>query len=104
LHIPLVFSLLDIPECTITPKEVDDEMMLVCEVTSNPAQVDFQWMLDNNTYPEKVQNKGLLSSITLIASPEFFGKYKCFANNSIGMSAPCERVISGKTSIYYFIL
>lgn len=85
----------DIPECTISPKEVDDEMMLVCEVESNPAQVDFAWMLDNSTYLEKVQSKGLSSSITLIASPEFFGKYKCFANNSIGMSAPCERVISG---------
>ncbi|XP_035702985.1 uncharacterized protein LOC110843952 isoform X6 [Folsomia candida] len=88
------FNVQYIPECTISPKEVDDEMMLVCEVESNPAQVDFAWMLDNSTYLEKVQSKGLSSSITLIASPEFFGKYKCFANNSIGMSAPCERVIS----------
>ncbi len=54
-------------------------------------------MLDNNTYTEKIINKGLTSSITLIASPEYFGKYRCFANNTIGMSASaCERVISGK--------
>jgi hypothetical protein len=65
-------------------------------VNANPGVVDFQWMLDNSTYTEKIISKGLTSSITLIASPEYFGKYKCFANNSIGMSAPCERVISGK--------
>lgn len=82
-------------------------MLLVCEVDANPAQVDFHWMLDNATYPEKVHSKGLSSSITLIASPEFFGKYKCQVNNSIGTSAPCERVISGNLiqnlfTLYYY--
>jgi len=73
----------------------------VCEVNANPGVVDFQWMLDNSTYTEKIASKGLTSSITLIASPEYFGKYKCFANNSIGMSAPCERVISGKRELHF---
>lgn len=70
-------------------------MLLVCEVEANPAEVDFLWMLENNTYTENVKNKGLTSTITLIASPEKYGKYKCFANNSIGMSTPCERAITG---------
>ncbi|ODM99879.1 Hemicentin-1 [Orchesella cincta] len=83
------------PECTITPKEEDDDMLLVCEVEANPGEVDFLWMLENRTYSENVKNKGLSSTITLIASPDNFGKYRCFANNSIGISAPCERVISG---------
>lgn len=71
-------------------------MLLVCEVQANPGEVDFIWMLDNRTYTENVKNKGMSSSITLIANPDYFGNYKCFANNSIGMSSACERVISGK--------
>ena len=86
----------DAPECKITQKETDDALLLVCEVEANPSVVDFQWMLDNGTYDANIVNKGPTSTISLIASPEYFGKYKCFANNSIGMSVPCERVISGK--------
>ncbi|CAG7834604.1 unnamed protein product [Allacma fusca] len=83
------------PECTITQKESDDALLLVCEVEANPGVVDFQWMLDNGTYDANIVNKGRTSTISLISTPEYFGKYKCFANNSIGLSVPCERVISG---------
>ncbi len=76
-------------------------MLLVCEVQANPGEVDFIWMLDNRTYTENVKNKGMSSSITLIANPDYFGNYKCFANNSIGMSSACERVISGKAIKFF---
>lgn len=91
------------PECSITRKEEGDDMLLVCVVEANPGEVDFMWMLENRTYTENVKTSGLSSSITLIASPDNFGTYKCYANNSIGMSAACERYINSKTFSYKFL-
>ena len=88
----------DIPECTITTEEVNDDRILVCSAKANPGIVDFHWWLGNATYddPDNVVKKGLRSELKLINSPEYFGNYKCFANNSVGMSNSCEFIISGK--------
>ncbi|XP_046400692.1 uncharacterized protein LOC124166984 isoform X2 [Ischnura elegans] len=87
------------PECGITQTEVNGKLVLICRASANPAEVDFFWRIkngsENETVEENVESGGPLSSIlTLETRVENFRTYLCFANNSVGMSIPCERDVT----------
>ncbi|XP_071450004.1 uncharacterized protein nrm [Hetaerina americana] len=87
------------PECGITQTEVNGKLVLICRASANPGEVDFFWRIkngsENETVEENVESGGPLSSIlTLETRVENFRTYLCFANNSVGMSIPCERDVT----------
>ncbi|KAG8232214.1 hypothetical protein J437_LFUL010516, partial [Ladona fulva] len=87
------------PECGITQTEVKGKLVLICRASANPEEVDFFWRIkngsENETVEENVESVGPLSSVlTLETRVENFRTYLCFANNSVGMSIPCERDVT----------
>jgi hypothetical protein len=91
----------DKPECAITQREVEGKLVLICNASANPTDVDFMWKIknENETIEENVETKGLVSILTLESRSENFRTYLCFANNSVGMSIPCERDITGQSPL-----
>lgn len=89
---------LDKPECGINKKEVEGKVVLECTATANPQEVDFIWKIknENETIEEHIEKNGLQSILTLETRVENFRTYLCFANNSVGVSIPCEMDVSGK--------
>lgn len=85
------------PECGITQSEVNGKPVLICQAHANPTEVDFTWKIknENETVEDFIENRGLQSHLTLESRIENFRTYLCFANNSIGMSIPCERDVTG---------
>ncbi|XP_075211629.1 neuromusculin isoform X3 [Lycorma delicatula] len=85
------------PECGITQTEKDGKIVLICTAKANPPEVDFTWRIknENETIEENVEKKGLKSYLTLDTRVENFRTYLCFTNNSVGMSIPCERDVTG---------
>lgn len=92
------FPISDRPECGITKKEVDGKLVLVCQAHANPPEVDFSWKIknENETIEDNIEKSGLQSLLTLETRVENFRTYLCFANNSVGMSIPCEMDVTGK--------
>ncbi|CAB3363001.1 Hypothetical predicted protein [Cloeon dipterum] len=84
------------PECAITQREMEGKLVLICNASANPTDVDFTWKIknENETIEENVETRGLVSILTLESRVENFRTYLCFANNSVGMSIPCERDIT----------
>ncbi|XP_059487903.1 uncharacterized protein LOC132203822 isoform X4 [Neocloeon triangulifer] len=84
------------PECAITQREVHGKLVLICNASANPTEVDFTWKIknENETIEENIETNGLTSMLTLESRVENFRTYLCFANNSVGMSIPCERDIT----------
>ncbi|XP_067007165.1 nephrin isoform X1 [Anabrus simplex] len=85
------------PECGITQTEMDGKLVLTCTANANPPEVDFTWRIknENDTIEENVEKKGHQSQLTLESYVENFRTYLCFANNSVGVSIPCERDVTG---------
>ncbi|XP_024084206.1 hemicentin-1 isoform X2 [Cimex lectularius] len=88
------------PECGITKKEVEGKLVLICQALANPAEVDFTWKIknENETIEDNIEKNGLQSLLTLETRVESFRTYLCFANNSVGMSIPCEMDVTGSIS------
>lgn len=88
------------PECGIIKKEVDGKLSLECSVIANPQDVDFTWKIknENETIEEHIEKGHLQSILTLETRVENFRTYLCFANNSVGVSIPCEMDVSGSMS------
>ncbi|XP_013161702.1 PREDICTED: hemicentin-1 isoform X3 [Papilio xuthus] len=87
-----------VPECGIKQIEKDGEQLLVCTAHANPAEVSFKWKLKNDNdsiTDERIWQSGLQSFLRLSTSVEVYRTYKCYANNSVGVSEPCERGVEG---------
>nr|CAD7590846.1 unnamed protein product [Timema genevievae] len=84
------------PQCGITQSDQDGKLVLVCTADANPTDVDFTWRIknENDTIEENIEKRGLQSFLTLDTYVETFRTYLCFANNSVGMSIPCERDVT----------
>ncbi|TRY71608.1 hypothetical protein TCAL_03134, partial [Tigriopus californicus] len=86
------------PECQIEQNEDDGYIVLTCEALANPEEVTFGWHRVNATVlDEDVTSNGLISQVRLDPSPDNFGTYYCYVNNSIGAGQPCEIDVQGKT-------
>lgn len=79
------------------------DIVLVCEVSANPTDVQFAWAQGNETLPStSAQVKGVKSFLTVAPNPDNFGAYYCFANNSVGpASRACVIEVSGNTILVY---
>ncbi|XP_063245039.1 hemicentin-1 [Bacillus rossius redtenbacheri] len=84
------------PECAISQTDMAGKLVLVCTVHANPTDVDFTWRIknENDTIEENIEKKGLQSHLTLDSYIENFRTYVCFANNSVGVSIPCEQDVT----------
>ena len=76
-------------------RKVEGKTRIICEVTANPKLVDFTWMLNNATLTADLVHMGLQSILTVDAAAHTTGVYFCYANNSAGVSTPCEINIEG---------
>ncbi|XP_059086618.1 uncharacterized protein LOC131883222 isoform X2 [Tigriopus californicus] len=84
------------PECQIEQNEDDGYIVLTCEALANPEEVTFGWHRVNATVlDEDVTSNGLISQVRLDPSPDNFGTYYCYVNNSIGAGQPCEIDVQG---------
>ncbi|XP_013145692.1 PREDICTED: uncharacterized protein LOC106108902 isoform X4 [Papilio polytes] len=99
----LYLDVLFVPECGIKQIEKDGEQLLVCTAHANPAEVSFSWRLkeENDSLAEEPARgeeaswqRGLQSFLRLRAVPRY-RTYQCRANNSVGVSEPCERGVPG---------
>ncbi|XP_076329974.1 hemicentin-2-like [Tachypleus tridentatus] len=85
------------PECILYQRKNDKKQTtLVCEAQSNPSNVSFTWMKDNQTFEELVVSRETRSIITVPENTsKYFGTYHCIANNSVGESVPCSFQVTG---------
>lgn len=89
------------PECGITQSEIDGFQVLICTANANPTEVTFTWKIKNDNdslTDEVIRQHGLQSHLRLSTSVGQFRTYLCFANNSVGISIPCERDVTGPIS------
>lgn len=93
------------PECGITQTESSGRQVLICTAHANPGQVDFTWRIknENETVDDPIENRGLESYLTLESRVDNFRTYLCYANNSVGMSVPCERDVTGVLALIDFL-
>ncbi|XP_028027603.1 hemicentin-1 isoform X4 [Bombyx mandarina] len=90
----VLLDVLYIPECGIQQTNIDGEQVLVCSAKANPAEVSFMWKLKNDNdslTDEKIWQAGTQSYLRLSPGVDVYRTYLCFANNSVGVSRPCER-------------
>nr|XP_037875884.1 uncharacterized protein LOC101737333 [Bombyx mori] len=90
----VLLDVLYIPECGIQQTNIDGEQVLVCSAKANPAEVSFMWKLKNvndSLTDEKIWQAGTQSYLRLSPGVDVYRTYLCFANNSVGVSRPCER-------------
>lgn len=94
---------LDAPECSITTAEKDGSPALVCTAHANPQEVTFTWKVresnDTSIESANIIQEGLRSYLILDSSVDR-RTYLCYANNSVGISVPCERDVAGKEIIF----
>lgn len=91
------YLLSDKPECNIKQIEDDGYILLSCESRANPEDVTFGWRKENETIAEEdFEQEGLISELRLEPSPESFGTYFCYVNNSVGPGEPCEIDVQGE--------
>lgn len=86
------------PSCTIETVEYDGVSTLECTAHANPQDVTFTWKIkgDNDTLEGSLMSqKGVKGYLKLDPNVESFRTYQCFVNNSVGISAPCERDVTG---------
>ncbi|CAH2061672.1 unnamed protein product, partial [Iphiclides podalirius] len=87
-----------VPECGIKQIEKGGEQVLVCTAIANPSEVNFSWKLKNDNdslTDEKIWQSGLQSFLRLSDGVSLYRTYICHANNSVGVSEPCERGVEG---------
>ena len=90
----------DKPECAIKQSEDDGYILLTCEALANPEDVTFGWRKENETITEDdFEHDGLASKMRLDPTPESFGTYFCYVNNSVGQGVPCEIDVQGRRVI-----
>lgn len=91
----------DKPECGITQTELDGSPALVCTAHANPKEVTFTWRVKGlNETPDDINNiqqHGMQSYLILDSGVDTFRTYLCYANNSVGISIPCERDVAGES-------
>ncbi|XP_022828846.1 uncharacterized protein LOC111358149 isoform X2 [Spodoptera litura] len=91
---PVFLDVMYVPECGIKQSEIDGVQVLVCTAHANPSTVSFFWKLKNDNdslTDEKIWQQGAQSFLRLSTSVDVYRTYLCYANNSVGMSRPCER-------------
>lgn len=90
----------DKPECAITQTDIDGNPALICTANANPKEVTFTWRVKGlNETPDdmnSIRQHGLQSYLILDSGVDQFRTYLCYANNSVGVSIPCERDVAGK--------
>ncbi|CAH1642394.1 unnamed protein product [Spodoptera littoralis] len=95
---PVFLDVMYVPECGIKQSEIDGVQVLVCTAHANPSTVSFFWKLKNDNdslTDEKIWQQGAQSFLRLSTSVDVYRTYLCYANNSVGMSRPCERDVMG---------
>ncbi|XP_071034421.1 hemicentin-1 isoform X2 [Parasteatoda tepidariorum] len=89
------------PECSISETTNDaGEPVLVCKADGFPNKINYTWSKDNETLDIEDQYDLDASPedykvYLLPDSAERYGMYVCVAINDVGMSDPCERLVSG---------
>ncbi|XP_047541252.1 uncharacterized protein LOC125074070 isoform X1 [Vanessa atalanta] len=94
----VLLDVMFIPECGIKQIEMDGDQVLVCTAHANPSEVSFSWKLKNDNdslSDEKIWQSGPQSFLRLSARVSVYRTYLCVANNSVGVSRPCERDVMG---------
>ncbi|GIY67466.1 b-cell receptor CD22 [Caerostris darwini] len=88
------------PECTIS--ETNNEAgasVLMCKADGFPTKINFTWSKDNETLDDEFdmdsENDDYSVYILPAAATERYGLYVCIAINDVGVSKPCERMVSG---------
>ncbi|KAL1124451.1 hypothetical protein AAG570_001077 [Ranatra chinensis] len=84
------------PECGISQQEMEGKLVLKCTARADPSDVDFTWKIknENETIEENIEKNGLESLLKLETRIENFRTYLCYANNSVGVSIPCEHDVT----------
>lgn len=103
----MIFIHLDVPVCTITQSEIDDEKVLICTADAHPADVEFEWsMVDSNDTieDEAISQRGVQSIIKLeqLALDENPQVFSCIVNNTVGVSEACFLTVEGSKVLYLF--
>lgn len=91
-------NVLYIPDCTIETVDFEGGPALECTSHANPQEVTFTWKIkgDNDTVDNSyLIKKGIKGYLKLDSSVDSFRTYQCFVNNSVGISSPCERDVTG---------
>ena len=96
----------DKPDCKIKQSEDDGRILLTCVADANPADVSFVWKVGNETTRRDIseaedgdffiERGSLTSTLSLEATPDSFGTYFCYVNNSMGRGSPCEIDLTSK--------
>ncbi|GIY16743.1 b-cell receptor CD22 [Caerostris extrusa] len=97
------------PECTIS--ETNNEAgasVLMCKADGFPTKINFTWSKDNETLDDEFdmdsENDDYSVYILPAAATERYGLYVCIAINDVGVSKPCERMVSGPEEYCSFVL
>ncbi|GAB6028139.1 hypothetical protein CHUAL_002353 [Chamberlinius hualienensis] len=72
--------------------EENGSTLLTCTVESNPEEVNFVWLLNNETIKENFHTRGLVSRLKDV---RIGGKYCCMVNNSVGQTTECIANLHG---------
>ncbi|XP_055947498.1 B-cell receptor CD22-like isoform X2 [Argiope bruennichi] len=87
------------PECVVS--ETTNEAgvaILMCKADGFPTKINFTWSKDNETLDDEFDMDSEAddhSVYVLPSSAERYGLYACIAINDVGVSRPCERMVSG---------
>ncbi|KAJ8682010.1 hypothetical protein QAD02_017802, partial [Eretmocerus hayati] len=90
------------PECQIDKEIMDGKDYVVCIAEGNPSEYGYKWSLksDNDTIeqvPIVINGKSYLALDEDVTNPR---TYVCVANNTIGLSNPCERHVPASIPWY----
>ncbi|XP_064075310.1 hemicentin-1 isoform X4 [Vanessa tameamea] len=99
----VLLDVMFIPECGIKQIEMEGDQVLVCTAHANPSEVSFSWKLKNDNdslSDEKIWQSGPQSFLRLSARVSVYRTYLCVANNSVGVSRPCERDVMANLESY----
>merc|ERR1712106_418553 len=77
------------PECLISHRLEEEEVVLLCTAEANPEVVMFVWEKSNTTFAGQATGDIMESEVRLKIMNETVGTYFCHVNNSLGKGEPC---------------
>jgi len=79
------------PECKISHRLEDEEVVLLCRAEANPQDVTFVWEKKNITFDgQKADDDTLESEVRMKIMNESVGTYYCHVSNSLGPGEGCQ--------------
>ncbi|XP_025836986.1 hemicentin-2 isoform X4 [Agrilus planipennis] len=87
------------PECSIQSADYEQNPAIMCSAHADPQEIGFIWKIqgvnDSIINPSLIYQEGLKSYLLIDPSLDTVRTYQCFANNSVGISEPCEYEVTG---------